>query len=254
MIKKWSDYKDLDYLIIIPSKGRADSIQRVQELFPNGVLFVHESEAKEYEKTAVIPIITHKKTRGYGDVLNEIFKQCTENNIRYSAVFDDDKYYFSSLVGNRQRQLSTEQIEQSIINGCQVLEDLDSYMYLFSTASSIIKYSQAEPYKIGFSLPQGAVIHRNSKMMRYKIGVHYHEDFDFCMDYIKKNKYYIVEMRTLCISKGELNVGGCNSFRNEASHKRAVEYIKKKWGKYVSFRRNTSGVERPHANIKFRQK
>lgn len=252
--KKWSDYKDRDYLIIIPSKERHNEIEKVQELFPNAVLFVNEDEYENYAKKSKLDIITHNKVNGFGSVMNELFDKCKLNNIRYSAVFDDDKWFFQSLVGNRQRNIRPDQIEQCVVNACQVLEDLDCYLYLFSTASSIIKYSQAEPFKVGFSLPQGALVHRNDKMHRYKEGVHYHEDFDWCMEYIKKHRYYVMDMRTLCISKGLLNTGDCNSFRTSENNKKSVAYIEKKWGKYVSFRKNSSGVTRPTANIKFKQK
>jgi|SaaInlStandDraft_7_1057024.scaffolds.fasta_scaffold23279_3 hypothetical protein len=253
-VKTFSDYKDRDYLTIIPSKGRNASIHKVQEMFPNAILYINEDELKDYEPFATLDIITHKETLGIGAVMNSIFRECTKNNIRYSAIFDDDKFWFRSLVGNRPRDLSTEQIEQAISNGCQVLEDMEAYLYLFSTASSIIKYSQADPVKVGFSLPQGALIHRNDKMGKYKLGMYYYEDFDFCMEYILKHRYMIIELRYLCISKGELNEGGCNSFRTSKNEEGAQKWVKKKWGQYVNFVKNQSGTIRPTSMVKRTQK
>jgi len=252
MVKDWRDYKDLDYLIIIPSKGRSKKISRVEEIFPNAVLLINEDELEDYKNTT-FDILTHKKTKGFGSVLNEIFNQCKKHNIRYSAVFDDDKHFFGSLVGNRQRMFTPEQIEQSIVNGCQQMEDLDLGIYLFSTCSSIIKYQQNEPFKVGFSLPQGAWIFRNEYMGKYNETLHYYDDFDFCMDYIKKHKFMLIENRTLCLSKGELNVGGCNSFRTSSNEKYSHNYIKKKWGDYANFVTNSSGTKRPTAVVQFRQ-
>ncbi|MDD4817323.1 MAG: hypothetical protein PHI85_05075 [Victivallaceae bacterium] len=244
-LKNFSDYANLDYLIVIPSKGRAKNIDAVQAIFPNAVLFVHEDELADYKKSSTLPIITHNRTHGYGDVVNAIFSECANNKIRYVAVFDDDKARFSSMVGNHERRLTTEQVEQAIVNGCQVMEDMDCYLYLFSTASSIIKYQQSEPFKVGFSLPQGAFIARSEKIGRFRVGMHHYEDFDFCMDYIAKYRYMIIEMRFLCISNGQLNSGGCNSFRSSDNERSSREYVIKKWKNCVRFVKNAGGVIRP---------
>ena len=244
-LKTFDDYKDLDYLTIIPSKGRSAKIDRVQELFPNAILYIHESEYEDYKPFSKLNIITHKETKGYGSVLNSIFKNCVKSNIKYSAVFDDDKFYFYSLVGNRPRPFDSEQIEQAIVNGCQILEDSDKHLYLFSTQSSVIKYQQGDPFHVGMSLPQGALIHRNSEMHRYRTGMYYYEDFNFCMEYILKHRYIITELRYLCISKGELNEGGCNSFRTSKNEESSKKYIQERWGSHAGFIKNASGNIRP---------
>lgn len=249
---KFEDYKDSDYLIVIPSRNRSKEITRVQEMFPNAVLYVNEEEAEDYAD-AVLPVITHDKKTGYSSVINSLFKRCKEQNIRYVAIFDDDKNIFTSLVGNRQRNFTPEQSELAIVNACQVLEDLDESLYLFSTNSSIIKYQQSEPFKVGFSLPQGAMVVRSDKIHPMKIGMHYYEDFDWLMEYIKHHRFAIIENRYLCISKGEMNTGGSNDFRNNKNEKYSRDFIKKKWGQYVNFVKNNSGNIRPCCMAKLRQ-
>lgn len=249
MIVDFDQYKDADYLTIIPSKGRHKNVKRVQELFPNAVFFINEDEVDNYLPYVNLPIITHKQTLGFASVANDIFKRAKENNIRYVAMFDDDKYFFRCLVGNRPRELKVEQIEQVIANGCQVMEDLGIDLYLFSTSSSIIKYEQNKPFKIGFSLPQGAFIVRPSRIHNIKVGMHYYEDFDWLMEHIKTKRYTLIDNRMLCISKGEINDGGCNSFRNQKEEERARAYVEQKWGDAVNFVRNSSGTIRPTCTI-----
>jgi hypothetical protein len=106
----FSDYSDLDYLVVIPSKGRAKHIEKVEEMFPNAVLFVNEEEIEQYQKYANLPIISHKQTMGYGSVANDVFRRAKKNNIRYIVMMDDDKDNFSCLAGNRQRYFDAEQI------------------------------------------------------------------------------------------------------------------------------------------------
>ena len=245
LLTNFEEFANQDYLIIIPSKGRAKEIETVQDMFPAGVLFVHEDEYEEYAKYATCQIITHSKSMGYGQVVNEIFKQCKTHKIRYAAIFDDDKARFSCLVGNRQRNFSPSQIELAVVNGCQVLEDLDENLFLFSTSSSIIKYEQNKPFKVGFSLPQGAMIVRSERIHNFKVGMHYYEDFDWLMEYIKEHRFMVMENRMLCISLGKINEGGCNDFRTSKAEKQARRYIQKKWGQYASFVKNSSGTIRP---------
>ena len=253
MIVDIKSLADSDYITLIPTKGRGGKIDNVEKLFPYAYLYMNEDEVDDYEGTS-LDIITHKCTRGYAEVINSIVDDCKLNNIKYAAVFDDDKWKFSSLVGNRQRDFDSIQTKQCIENACQILEDLEENLYLFSTSSSIIKYQQNEPVKAGFSLPQGAMVIRPEKINKMRVGMHYYEDFDWLMDYIKQNKFIIIENRFLCISKGELNAGGCNSFRTRKNEESSRAYVGRKWGQYVNFVRNGSGVIRPTCTKKFRQK
>ncbi|MGE4300843.1 MAG: hypothetical protein AB7F40_04480 [Victivallaceae bacterium] len=253
IFKSFGDYTSKDYLVVIPSKGRPRRGAIVQNVFPFGVLYVNEREAEYYAKLSDLPIITHRETRGYGAVMNSIFSGCASAGIRYVAIFDDDIEHFDSLVGNRQRRFTSVQTECAIVNACQVLEDLDSHLYLFSTCSSIVKYCQATPFKIGFALSQGAMVCRAEKMGRFRVGMHHYEDFDFCMDYVMKNRFMVVEDRFQAVSGGTYEEGGCNSFRTGDNEKESREYLISKWKGCVSFVRNQSGVIRPHANITFRQ-
>jgi hypothetical protein len=253
-VKTFDDYSGRDYLTIIPSKGRPDRVAKVQKVFPNAVMYINASELESYAPNCDIPIILHNETMGYGSVMNSIFRECTKANIRYSVVFDDDVESFDSLVGNRPRKLTVEQTEEAIVNACQILEDLDAYIYLFSTCSSCVKYQQSEPFKIGFSLSQGAWVLRNDKMGRFKLGMHHYEDFDFCMDYVLKHRYMVIENRFQAVSKGAYEAGGCNSFRTSENEKSSMEYIRKKWKGNVAFVVNQGGTIRPTAKINRQQR
>lgn len=247
-IVKWEDYKDLDYVTIIPSKGRPGELAKVEKMFPNAILFVNKEEVPDY-KHSTLPIIAHGSKSGYGDVINKIIENAQKVGIRYVAIFDDDKNKFVSLVGNRERHLDSGQIEEAIAQGCQVLEDLNHPIYLFSTVSSVIKYNQAFPYVVGHSLPQGAMIIRTDIGIKFRVGMFYYEDFDWTMKIVQKYRYMIVCNRYLCISKGEANVGGCNSFRNSSNEERCRQYILDRWGQYCFFSKNSSGNIKPVAAI-----
>ena len=244
-----------DYCIVIPSHGRAGHIQEVQKVFPNAVMYIHRDELPEYSATCHLPIILHDRTDGYGSVLNSIFDRCVEAGIRYCAVFDDDVERFSTHVGNRDRFFNAEQTEQAILNGCQVLEDLDAGIYLFCTCGSIIRYNQAEPFKVGFSLPQGAAIFRCAMMGRFVEKMHHYEDFDFCMEYLLKHRYMVIDNRLQANADALYNEGGCNSFRSGENEKKCREYILKKWKSHVKFVISpTSGVMRPTCTAVRKQK
>lgn len=252
--KTFDDYAGKDYVILIPSKGRSKRASIVQRVFPNGVLYVNHEEFDAYRQNCTLEIITHTETQGIGSVNNSIFAGAKKAKIRYSAILDDDIDDFCSLVGNRPRLLTAEQVELAIVNGCQVLEDLGAYMFLFSTSSSIVKYQQHEPYKVGFSLPQGTFIVRNDKIGRFRLGMHHYEDFDFCMDYVMKHRFMVIESRYLPMSRGTFVEGGCNSFKTAANEAASKEYLLKKWKRYVTFTVNMSGVTRPAPNFTMKQR
>ena len=250
-----NELKNKDYCIAIPSHRRSKHVADVQKVFPNAVMYINESELKDYQDKCNIPIVLHDRTSGYGSVLNSLFEKCVKAGIRYCAVFDDDVNGFTPHVGNRDRRFTPEQTEEAIVNGCQVLEDMDAGIYLFSTVGSIIRYNQAEPFKVGFSLPQGAAIFRCDMMGRFREGMYHYEDFDFCMEYILKNRYIIIDNRLQANADARYNEGGCNSFRSSENEKKCHEYIEKKWKSHVKFVTSpTSGVIRPTCLVDRKQK
>jgi hypothetical protein len=122
-------------------------------------------------------------------------------------------------------------------------------LYLFSTSSSIIKYEQNKPFKIGFSLPQGAFIVRTDNIHLFRVGMQYYEDFNWLMEHIRDKRYVLIDNRMLCISKGEINAGGCNSFRTKKQEEDSRQFIKERWGQYANFVRNSSGTIRPTCKV-----
>jgi len=243
-------FKKYDFFILIPSKGRPEMCKGTLNLFPDmSCLYVHESEADDYKKknpNAVI--VTHKRTKGYGSVINSAIKLAQRSGLKYMMVIDDDMTVVQSLVGNRQRNLKYEKRYMAVVNAVQVMEDIGCYLYLFSTCSNIIKYPQHLPYKVGFSLPQGVYVLNTKKIgIKYSENHHYYEDFDFCMKYLLRHRYYIIENRLLMTGTNvdSLTEGGCNSFRTQENEKESRKWIKDKWKSHVNFAKNVGGNIRP---------
>ena len=253
--KDFKQFSKYDFLIMIPSSGRVKTCNGTLGLFPHqSCLYVHEEEVEEYRKyNKDIPIVTHKVKNGYGGVVNSAIAVAKKSKIQYLMVIDDDMSIVSSLVGNRQRTLDLSKRYEAVVNAVQVMSDIDVYLYLFSTSSNIIKYQQHQPYKVGFSLPQGVYIVNPQKIgIKYNESYHYYEDFDFCMEYILKHRYYIIEQRILMTGTNvdALTDGGCNSHRTARNEEVSRNWIQKKWKSHCSFAKNSGGNIRPTCNAK----
>lgn len=253
---KFKDLNVQDFLIVIPSKGRAESCKGSVSLFPHeSCLYVHESEVDNYRShNADIPIISHNITNGYGGVINSVLNTIRREKaeIKYVMIVDDDMEIMESMVGNRTRLFDLGQRYECVVNAVQVMSDVGVLLYLFSTRSSIIKYGQNVPFKYGFSLPQGIYIIDTSLTVRIEEGYHYYEDFDFCMEFILKHRAYIIENRTICKGYGidSLADGGCNHYRTAVEENRSRQWLTDKWKSHVSFSKNTGGNIRPSCNVK----
>lgn len=254
LFKDFSKFKEQDFLIMVPSSGRPEMCKGTLNLFPNeSCLYVHENEVEAYRKhNPTTDIVTHTQTKGYGSVVNSAILKAKKDGIKYLMVIDDDMQTVSSLVGNRQRNLNLEKRYEAVVNAVQVMEDIESYLYLFSTSSNIIKYQQHQPYKVGFSLPQGVYIMNVQKInILYEENFHYYEDFDFCMQYILKHRYYIIEQRILMTGTNidALTAGGCNTHRTQENEIKSRNYIVNKWKNGVRFATNQGGNIRPTCNV-----
>ena len=104
------------------------------------------------------------------------------------------------------------------------------------------------PYYVGFSLPQGAFIINTKKIgIIFSTSHAYYEDFDFCMQYLLKHRYSIVELRLIVngTNVDSFTDGGCNSFRTAKNEAMSRKWIKDKWKSHVEFIRNLGGNIRP---------
>lgn len=254
LYNNFEKFSKQDFLIMVPSSGRAQMCKGTLDLFPKeSCLYVNESEVEEYRKyNPTTPIVTHKQVKGYGSVVNSAIRQAKKDGIEYLMVIDDDMNSVSSMVGNRQRFFDLEKRYEAVVNAVQVMADIGTYLYLFSTSSNIIKYQQHQPYKVGFSLPQGVYIMNVQKIgIFYEENYQYYDDFDFCMKYILKHRYYVIEQRILMTGTNidALTPGGCNTHRTEENELKSREFIKKKWKSGVSFVTNQGGNVRPTCRV-----
>lgn len=250
-VKSFGDYRDRDYLIVIPSKGRGRHIEQLPGLFPNGVIYVNETELKDYSESG-LPLIPHRITNGYGAVINGILRGCAEAGIRYACVFDDDSNQFVSFVGNKPRRLDAIQTETIIANDCQIMEDTGCRMICFSTAHHPLEYTQSVPYKIGCFIPQGAFIVRTDCGITFTEHLIESTDLDFVLKLCRKHRYMIQDHRFVCVKKSAHQEGGCNAQRTEADRLASRQYLLNTWGRYISYRPNRHGKINPQITVKYR--
>ena len=249
-VKSFEDYRDRDYLIVIPSKGRGRHIDQLPGLFPNGVIYVNETELKDYRESG-LPLIPHQITNGYGAVINGILKGCSDANIKYACIFDDDTYRFDCFVGNRPRTLHPSQVEAVIANDCQILEDIDGKMICFSTAHHPLEFTQSVPYKIGCFIPQGSFIIRSDCGVTFTEHLIESTDLDFVLKLCRKHRFMLQDHRFVTHGRSTQE-GGCNAQRTEADRLASRQYLLNTWGRYISYRPNRHGKINPQIIIKYR--
>lgn len=255
MIKdNFGDLKKFYFAIVIPSKGRPDKVGNSHALFPfQSCIYVHESEAEEYEKNnPEALIVTHRQTRGYGSVINSIMRNGKKDGLEYVLIIDDDFKSMYCLVGNRRRKMDLGKRYETVCNFAQVMEDGNLFTMLFSTSSNIIKYVQSKPITVGFNLAQGAYMINVQKInIFFEEGYHNYEGCDFFMQNLLKNRFALTDQRFLINGPANdaLTSGGCNSFRTSENEKKSREWLKNKWKSHIRFAKNASGNIKPRSTV-----
>jgi len=224
----------MEILITIPSKGRADRVL-TKEIFPkdNILLFVPESELKEYQKhNKDVQIVgVPNEIKGITKTRNYILDFTKKNKVKYHIQVDDDAMFIEEIQNETKKKITDyKYIYNLCIKMFVLAEDIGFRLWGFRLTADMRDYRCMAPFTtvmpVVFNI---AGIIDNDIWFDERFIVK--EDYDYSMMHILKyggvlryNKYYIGVNHLF-------NKGGCASYRNDDIEKQMQNLLVKKWGK-----------------------
>jgi hypothetical protein len=225
--------------VVIPSRRRSKTIEEAAlAVFPQATVCVAESERDDYRRVTK-NIITHPDdVSGMGPL-----RQWMLDNISDECLFmvDDDVHACVSLVGNRLRRITDPQsVMQIVLNTAECAYAAGARVFGFNQAWDVRKYDPWRP--IRFTGWVGAVFGVIGRELRFEpLRVH-GEDIDLCLQSLLKHRIIWQESRISFMQKRFTNAGGNSINRSADLHEREINFVCKKWGRYVKVQRGKTAI------------
>lgn len=227
--------------VVIPSRERPEVLAKNSaKLFPEATICVGEAERGIY--TADLPgfeIVTHPDdVRGIGPLKQWILDAFPNDRL---VIADDDIKTVYTLAGLNKREIPHPQDVQLILdNAAQAAIDAGTVTFGFNQAWDVRKFRPQNPFM--FNAWVGSVVGYIGREIRYDPKLRLRADIDYCLQTMMRYRIVWQDARFSFIVNRSRMTGGNSASRSAARDKKEREYLKKKWGAYVSFRKTKTTI------------
>lgn len=218
--------------VVIPSRKRAKTIaQHSLRLFPDAVVCVEESEMADYAPVCQ-NLLPHPPLASLARIRNWIIENVEDEMF---VMADDDVVSLWAMVGkngNRLREVGA--INQVIENAAEAARGLGARLFGFSQSGDVKAFKPQDP--ISVSAWVGTVFGVIGKDLKYDPAFSLHDDMDFSLQHLLKNRVVFRDNRFYFESYNRLrSVGGNTAFRSAERELLERRLLIQKWGKCVRF-------------------
>lgn len=215
--------------IVILSRGRWDTIT-THKLIPDATLIITDQEEQKYSHIDIQKKIIPAKIKGISAVRNWVLENMKEKII---VMFDDDIDKMYILTGTYcDTTKKPEYIKDVIENTAQMAEDLEVGCFGWNQSWDTRKYDPFKPFK--FNKWIGTAIGVIGKEIKWDNALMFKCDIDFCLQQMWKKRILWNDTRYAFSCKRDKNKGGNSLFRTHEKIQSEIEYLKNKWGKWLS--------------------
>lgn len=216
--------------IYIPSYKRAGKV-KTRETIGTGILAVHEFEAEDYKikEGGELLIIPDTLKGNIAKVRNFILDSANDGDV---VMVDDDISnigFHEKLVQNK---MSSEKIQQFLIDGYRMAKELGVTLWGLNLQSDPKFYRDYSPFSLLAPILGTFSCHVSPKL-RYDESLFLNEDYDFFLKTILKNRKVLRFNKYYYIADHLKSSGGCGAYRLKDFEIEQGEAMQKRWGSKV---------------------
>jgi len=237
--------------VVIPSRKRVSSCAHVLKMFPGALVVVDESELEDYSVLDA-EIMTHPpEIAGIGPLRNWILDYVPDETV---FMVDDDLGGMRAIVGRTTRSAvirDPRAIGQIITNAEYCARKTGTPVFGFNQNNGDVrKFRGQDP--ITFSTWIGSAIGVIGRELRYDDNLLLRADIDYCLQAMLHHRVVFVDQRFAFYGARFDNVGGNAHMRSKERNAYEMDYLKRKWGKWILFIQGKATV-RIFVRVKRRQ-
>lgn len=224
---------ELDYMICIPSRKRAERMKKTLALYPDATIWVHESERDDYLRVVPENQLRCHKENGLANIRAEMILRTEEScvvmsddDVRGVQVCEAPKPFLIEGAG---------EIRAIIENQIQICRDLNVNMFGWNMSANPLHYWSVRPFSFT-TIPLvvwgviGKEIYPDRRLQWYG------EEMDCVLQNLLEHRIIIQDNRFCFICYGNGvgdNDGGAQGLRTKRSCDADYALLRKKWGHYA---------------------
>jgi hypothetical protein len=223
--------------IVIPSKGRPAEIRDgALKLFPDAIVCVGESDAKAYPVPHEQMLVHPDDVTGIGPLRQWILDNVQDRTV---VQVDDDMHTVYCQTGFCQRKITDPSMIRAIVDRtARCAEEAGARIFGFGQMGNPIDYRPMRPFAV--STWVGGLVGIIGRELRYDTSLRLRADIDFCLESLKRDRIVWVDDRFRFLHKRFTGSGGNASNRSSQRHHDEMEYLRRKWGRYLELKQAQS--------------
>jgi hypothetical protein len=239
---------DLNYRLVVPSRGRPDNMYRLQSMLPTATIVVAESERESYAREVdADKLVTHGGVEAGVSGLPKVYNWMQDNFDEEILVeIDDDlqKVMVWSGEGSRKiwvKLINPEDILQVIENGVQLAIDLDvtTFCWAKSQNAAFLKPDH-RPYTPTGLVANAFGVRGAARHRPYDPDMIGRTSLDWTLRTLLADRAVLMNKRVF-FDCGKIfgGSGGNSGIVTEEKYRLATERLKERWGRHIRFGANT---------------
>ena len=245
---------ELDYVIVVPSRRRTHNMARIRKLVPTALVCVDERERWDYAD--VVPderLLVHPPFDGLYNVINWMQEKLPQKIL---IELDDDLQFVRGMTGSHRKITNPSDILAIIENAARCCQDLGLTTFCFSrTANPAMLHAELKPIRpvqpvtACFGI-MGAARHRP-----YSTAFFSRTDTDWTLETLLRDRCVYADVR-FYFDCGRVfgGRGGNVGLVTPAQFARSSNDMRRKWGRYLSYKQPGFQKNRTTAAVSIRVK
>lgn len=223
--------------VVIPSKGRASVIgERTLRWFPTAIVTVEDSEMTDYAGLGV-RLLPHPPLRGLPAILNWILG-CPDLEGDQLAIVDDDIIGFDAIWEAKPRPIMDPADIMAIVeNTAEMASGFGAPLWGFSVNRRPDSNYTYKPFCLNGRV--GTFRGFSDRSLRYDEQTRRHDDADLTLQVLTRERVVFRDDRfNVRAAPIYRTAGGSQADYGRDEAKAEEEYLRRKWGKHISFVRS----------------
>lgn len=238
-----SHNESLDLKVVIPSKGRSQTIlEESLVLFPEALVTVDEAEVDDYLK--VLPesqVVAHpgrKELPNLASIHNWIHEHIEAESI---VTADDDMLSVTCLVGWRPRRYRDPVVVRQLLESSAICaRDAGCGMFGYNLSPSPKFFKPDTPFRLNVGIGQVHGYIRGHGL-RWDQQLQFFGDMDVTLSSLIKHRIIWSDQRWLFVGRRLTNAGGLSGQRSMEAYAAAQARVDEKWGQYLKHSKGKDG-------------
>jgi len=225
---------------VILSRGRWDTIT-TPNLIPNATLVVTDEEREKYDhlKGLVSEIVEIPASLlGMPKIRNWILDRFDEEAL---FMADDDLESVHVMTHEKGMFIFDPVLVEQIIDNLYICaRDAGAKLFGFGMNHKPVGFNENNPFRMVTWIDQGwGIIGRDLRFDEHQF---VKEDLDLCLSSIMRHRIIWSDQRYVWVGEKRGNKGGLTQFRTARNDKDDLDYLQRKWGRYLGVKRKQSVI------------